>query len=209
MINKNTKDGNRLNSLLSKSKLFCVCVFFLVQSFKAQITVGEGAIFYSEKEIVIHQEEKSSPISSAKIYVSSQAQISNGHLISGDIEVIDEIDSKKEKDTPKAVVLKEPQEPQEAKIAKVDKIAPQKVDVDTPIFNSLESSTSIVFNKTFSEKIVSASSFQFKHFINKEFFASSNWFVSKELKSINLSVADFFCNIYSLTFLVRPPPFLV
>lgn len=206
MINKNTKDGNRLNSLLLKSKLFCVCVFFLVQSFKAQLTVGEGAIFYSEKEIVIHQEEKSSPISSAKIYVSSQAQISNGHLISGDIEVIDEIDSKKEKDTPKAVVLKEPQE---AKIAKVDKIAPQKIDVDTPKFNSLESSTSIVFNKTFSEKIVSASSFQFKHFINKEFFASSNRFVSKELKSINLYVADFFCNIYSLTFLVRPPPFLV
>lgn len=205
MINKNTKDRNRLNSLFFESKLFCVCLFFLVQSFKAQITVAEGAIFYSEKEIVIHQEEKPSPISSAQIYVSSQVQIFNGHLISGDIEIIAEVDSKKEKKPTKAVVLKESHE---AKIAKVDKIAPQKVNIDAPKFRSLESSISIAFNQSFSEKIVSTSSFQFKHFINKEFFASYNRFVSKELKSINLYVAGFFCNIHSLTFSVRPPPFL-
>lgn len=206
MISNNAKDGNWLNNLLFESKLFCLFLILLfVQNFQAQITVTEGAIFYSEKEVVIHQEETSSPISSAKIYVSSQAEISNAHLISGAIEIIAEIDSKKEKKSPKAVVLKEPQE---TKIAKTEKIVTPKADIDAPKFNSLESSTSIVFNKSFSEKIVSGSSFQFKHFINKEFFANANRFVSNDLKSIDLYVADFFCNIQSLTFSVRPPPFI-
>ena len=156
--------------------------------------------------LTVHQEEANSSTLSAKIYVSSQAEISNAHLISGAIEIIAEVDSKKEEKTPKVVVLKELRE---NKIVETEKIVIQKVNIDAPKFNLLESSTSIAFNKSFSEKIVTASSFQFKHFINKEFFASSNRFVSKELKSIKLYIVDFFCNIHTLTFSVRPPPFLV
>ena len=205
MMNRNTNDRNRFNRLLFESKLFCVFLFLFFQNFQAQITITDGAIFYSETASIIHQEETSSPISDAKIYVSSQAHISNGHLISGDIEIIAEIDLKKEKKTQKTIVLKEPQE---AKIAKTEKPVPQKVIIDAPKFNSLESSTAIAFNKSFSEKIVSSTSFQYPHFINKEFFENFNRFIIKELKSINLYVADSFCNIHSLTFSVRPPPFL-
>ena len=187
-------------------KMFAFLLLLFIQNFQPQITVTEGAIFYSEKEVVIHQEEANSSTLSAKIYVSSQAEISNAHLISGAIEIIAEVDSKKEEKTPKVVVLKELRE---NKIVETEKIVIQKVNIDAPKFNLLESSTSIAFNKSFSEKIVSSTSFQYPHFINKEFFASSNRFVSKELKSIKLYIVDFFCNIHTLTFSVRPPPFLV
>lgn len=207
MISNNAKDRNWLNNLLFESKLFCLFLLLLfVQNFQAQITVTEGAIFYSEKEVVIHQEEANSSTSSAKIYVSSQAEISNAHLISGAIEIIAEIDFKKEKKSRKAAVLKEHQE---TKIAKTEITVTPKANIDAPKFNSLESSTSIAFNKSFSEKIVSGSSFYFKHFINKEFFTNANRFVFNDLTSINLYIADFFCNIQSLTFSVRPPPFQV
>lgn len=177
-------------------------LLIFMQFFNGQVTITDGAIVYKGSEIVVDQENKTSPPTIARIYVSSQAQIFNGHLISGDIEIIAEVDSKKEKKPTKAIVLKESQE------AKIAKIVPQKVNIDAPKFRSLESSTSIAFNKIFSEKIVSASSSQFKHFINEKFFSKYNWFIISRLGSINLYIADFFCTIHSLTFSVRPPPFL-
>lgn len=206
LYKENNKEKKCLSILPIFGKGLTIFLLVFIQFFKGQITISDGAIVYRDSEIVVHQEKTPSPIPNAKIYVLPQTQISNAHLISGAIEIITETDPKKEKKSPKAVILKEPQE---AKIAKTEKLITPKVNIDAPKFNSLESSTSIAFNKSFSEKIVSGSSFQFKHFIYKEFFTNANRLVSRDLKSINLYTVDFFCNIQSLTFSVRPPPFLV
>lgn len=207
MYKENIKEKRCLSILPIFGKGLTIFLLIFMQFFNGQITIADGAIIYKDSEIVLDQENKTSTLTIARIYVSFQTQIYNPHLIVEDNDIIVEINLKKEKKNLKSVVIKKTHG---VKIVKIEKVLSRKVNIgDAPQFNPIESSTSIAFNKSFSEKIVSASSFKFKQVINKEFFASSNRFVSKELKSINLYAAGFFCIIHSLAFPVRPPPFLI
>lgn len=129
-MNKNTNDGNQLNSLLLLSKLFCVFLFFFVQNFHSQIFISEGAIIHVEKDVLISQTDSLvSNNHKNKIYISSGVTISNLDT-RNNFEIVEHISSEnKKKESAKDLAANLNQTQEE------EKVEQKTVAVKTPDFS--------------------------------------------------------------------------